>query len=371
MQNYIDAANQFRLQAFQAVVDRDAARAIRLFEMAFSSAMMAGDLLMPMRFALFSKATLPMPLAAVEHVLVQMSQGSVFFIADFDLVSHPITEFSRFPMVGKFFADLARELPPGQTFGCVVDLGDGDDRGDYPRIAYSSARSDAVLVPDPFLHMSENYAEVRDYAAHRARPWQERQDLVFWRGTAGGRILAPLPEGDFDIHDPNNWRWVQRLHLCSVSRNSRYGDHLDVGLTKFHQIEQQSMRERLVAAGFVRAELNKARFFDYKYLIDIDGWSNAWSLLDKLIMGAVVLKVESGLGYRQWYYDRLIPWRHYIPIAADLSDFDERIGWALSHSDDCAEIAANAAAFGESIQLEPELAAARQRVKMILQPIVG
>ena len=30
----------------------------------------------------------------------------------------------------------------------------------------------------------------------------------------------------------------------------------------------------------------------------------------------------------QWWYDRLIPWKHYIPVRSDLSDVKERFDWA-------------------------------------------
>lgn len=366
MLTFIDAANQFRQLGIDAAIAQKAAEAHRLFEMAFTSAMMGGESGMPIHFSLLNRDHLPRPLISIEHVLVRISGKALIFIADFELAMQPVTEFTRFPMVAAFFAGIARSLPEGISVEVVVDLGDGDDRGDYPRVAYSSTRADAVLVPDPFFHMAENYVLVREFAATQARPWRERKDVFLWRGTAGGRPLAPLPQGDFDIHCSDNWRWVQRLQFCSVSRNSAHRDKLDVGLTGFHQVEQQPLREKLVAADFVRPEMIKERFFDYQYLFDIDGWTNSWSLLDKLIMGAVILKVASPQGYRQWYYDRLLPWTHFIPIAADLSYFDDKIAWALAHPQDCEAMAAHAAQLAETIQLETELRDAAERVKAIL-----
>jgi len=80
----------------------------------------------------------------------------------------------------------------------------------------------------------------------------------------------------------------------------------------------------------------------------------------------VILKVASPQGYRQWYYDRLLPWTHFIPIAADLSYFDDKIAWALAHPQDCEAMAAHAAQLAETIQLETELRDAAERVKAIL-----
>src|SRR5262249_30353973 len=83
-----------------------------------------------------------------------------------------------------------------------------------------------------------------------------------------------------------------------------------------------------------------ATWLGQKHALDIDGFSNAWSnLFTRLLFGCCVLKVESRYGFRQWYYDRLKPWQHYIPVAADLSDLAERVDWARAHDRACQEIA--------------------------------
>lgn len=71
----------------------------------------------------------------------------------------------------------------------------------------------------------------------------------------------------------------------------------------------------LLQEGFVKPEVPKFEFFEYRTLIDVDGWTNAWSLLDKMIGGTTILKVASAKGYRQWFYDRLMPWENFIPLA--------------------------------------------------------
>ena len=49
--------------------------------------------------------------------------------------------------------------------------------------------------------------------------------------------------------------------------------------------------------------------------------SNSWSgLFTKLLTGSTVLKVESPMGFRQWYYDRLKPFEHYVPVRPDLAE---------------------------------------------------
>ena len=84
------------------------------------------------------------------------------------------------------------------------------------------------------------------------------------------------------------------------------------------------MRKR----GLLGAPVSAAHFPRWRYQIDIDGNSNAWEgLFTKLLTGSLVLKVESAFGFRQWYYDRLLPWRHVVPVAKDMSDLVEKVAW--------------------------------------------
>jgi hypothetical protein len=79
-----------------------------------------------------------------------------------------------------------------------------------------------------------------------------------------------------------------------------------------------------------------------KFAIDIDGQTNTWAnLLVRLHQGCCVLKVESQFGYRQWYYHRLRPWEHFVPVSADLSDLADRVDWVRTHDAAAAEIARN------------------------------
>ncbi len=94
----------------------------------------------------------------------------------------------------------------------------------------------------------------------------------------------------------------------------------------------------------------------FKYLIDVDGNSNAWSsLFLKLLSGSVVLKVESEGGYKQWYYDRLIPWQHYVPVNKDLSDLIEKMYWLILNDKISKAIAKNGKEFAESMLFSSEI----------------
>ena len=61
----------------------------------------------------------------------------------------------------------------------------------------------------------------------------------------------------------------------------------------------------------------------YKYLIDTRG--NAWSSRLQILLKLGRLIFIADRPYREWYFDRLIPMKHYVPVEEDMSDLIEKI----------------------------------------------
>ena len=61
---------------------------------------------------------------------------------------------------------------------------------------------------------------------------------------------------------------------------------------------------------------------DSSGILDVDGNVNAWGLYWRLASGSTVFKVESE--YVNLYTEYAVPYVHYIPIAKNLSDFEEQ-----------------------------------------------
>jgi hypothetical protein len=106
--------------------------------------------------------------------------------------------------------------------------------------------------------------------------------------------------------------------------------------------------------GMLAPRVRQSEFARYRYLVDIDGNTNSWGFLAKLLMGSCILKVESP--FRQWYYDRLRPWEHYIPIRGDLSDLEERVQWCREHDEEARQIGATGKRFADGLVLGTEMA---------------
>ncbi len=67
----------------------------------------------------------------------------------------------------------------------------------------------------------------------------------------------------------------------------------------------------------------------YKYLIDIRGrsWTDRIKIL--LQLGRPVLIVDRP--YKEWYFERMVPMEHYVPIKEDLSDLIPKLEYLEAH----------------------------------------
>ena len=81
----------------------------------------------------------------------------------------------------------------------------------------------------------------------------------------------------------------------------------------------------------------------YKYIVYIDGHVSAYRLSLQLSTGSVVLIVQSK--YKLWYSHLMVPFMHYIPVNADLSDLYTKIKWCKMNDEKCKSIAQNAKLF--------------------------
>ena len=232
----------------------------------------------------------------------------------------------------------------------VIDIEDGSNQGSYPRIAFCSALAQAELIIDEYYVAHRGYATLRREVEAAWIPWDEREPKVCWRGSTTG-IQSSIPE-EHEWH----WRWLPRLHLCDVVHRSYLRDHFDVGVINTVQVENARAKDAILASGFMRPALPRLSFINFRYLIDIDGNANAWNgFFGALLMGACIFKVKSPHGFRQWYYDRLIPGVHYLSIKSDLSNLNDAVAWAIEHPDQCSEIARRARNFALSMNYEDEV----------------
>lgn len=57
--------------------------------------------------------------------------------------------------------------------------------------------------------------------------------------------------------------------------------------------------------------LNHAQLFSHKYQVEVDGNAAPSSLLPALCSGTLTLSASL---MREWYYTRMVPYRHFVPV---------------------------------------------------------
>jgi hypothetical protein len=228
-------------------------------------------------------------------------------------------------------------IPEGNLF---LNLGDA---GRVPGIAFCANRSEYFLIPDSEFLLFRGYARMRESVATRQIPWNQKLPIGYWRGGISGQ------PANADL----GWQSLPRVKLCRIGE--LHSDILDVGIAQQTQIADEKTQQEVRASGLMRKIVPPTESMKFKYQVDIDGNTNAWSaLFQKLLIGSAVLKVASPIGYRQWYYDRLRPWINFVPVASDMSDLVEKVQWLRANDDTARRIGENGQALAISLDYEAE-----------------
>jgi hypothetical protein len=253
----------------------------------------------------------------------------------------------RFLAILPMFARYARSAAPAGT--CLVNLGDeGHARG----VAFCNVPSmDTLLVPDPYFLSTQGYADMREPTAS-ALPWDQRRPVALWRGAPTGYRAT------------DNILDLPRLTLCALATRDDYAAYLDAGVTGLAQVQSQAEIDLLQRMGMVRDFIPPAQFQNWKYHIDIDGNTNSWpGLFQKLLCGSVVLKVGSARSFGQWYYNRLKPFEHFVPVQPDMSDLVEKIRILRANDQLARAIGARGRALALSMSIDTEMLAAQDVIE--------
>lgn len=210
----------------------------------------------------------------------------------------------------------------------------------------SSERFADILIPtwDDWARV-ENFENkwykgtCRDYNYNFNQNWLSKKPTAVFRGSTTGS----------GVDEETN----SRLKACLISSKLRQeNEYLDVGITKWNLRPRKNESSDYLET----IDINKLPFklsntlspeeqSNYKYILNIDGHVAAYRLSVELSMYSVVLLVQSD--WKLWYSDRLIPYKHYVPIKSDLSDLVDQIKWCRENDELCEEISKNARKFYE------------------------
>lgn len=104
----------------------------------------------------------------------------------------------------------------------------------------------------------------------------------------------------------------------------------------------QTFEEVGVAVGEYMSTSEQAK---YKYLVDFaGGGGTTWTgTISKLPMPGLLLHHITPT--KDYFHDRLKPWKHYVPVSPDLGDLKDKFDWAESNPDQTKRIADKATEF--------------------------
>ena len=247
-------------------------------------------------------------------------------------LQHPGEIFGRWLEMLPLIAAVMEVRPVGS---CSFNLG---DEGHRPGLAFDGVGPDFVLIPDFQYMMTRGYIDLAKVFSARALPWERRRPVAFWRGSTTG------VQTDIDL--------LPRVQLCRIAQDM--GALADVGFSSVTP-NFDGGEDRLRAEGLFRDFVPNTHFDDYQIHIDIDGNSSSWPGFSKLHSGSPVIKVASASGYGQWYYDRLIPWKNYVPVRSDMSDLKATIETLLDNPDLAMRIGHEGKLLAQELSYEKEI----------------
>lgn len=146
--------------------------------------------------------------------------------------------------------------------------------------------------------------------------WEDKEEVLFWRGRDSRK---------------------ERLQLVEMSQKNPELINASITAYFFFREEQERLGKSKAVSFF--------DFFNFKYQLNIDGTVAAYRFPYLLAGDSVVFKQQST--YSEHFYSQVEPWVHYIPVAADLADLEDKIKWAKDNDEKARNISKNGRLFVE------------------------
>lgn len=173
-----------------------------------------------------------------------------------------------------------------------------------------------ILIPDhEALQGYDKLFAAIDNAKNK-NPWSRKISKIFWRGQSSGLYFQAAQNKPFP-----------RLKFMTIATHKEY---IDAGFTQYNLTMPKTLLNNIRQKFKLKPFVTPEESLRYKYLLDIDGHSCSYSRM-AWILASNSLLVKHQSNKIQWYYDRLEPYVHYLPIDSDFSDLDNKFLFAENH----------------------------------------
>jgi hypothetical protein len=160
--------------------------------------------------------------------------------------------------------------------------------------------------------------------------FEYKKNIAVWRGSDNG--LTNIDDNGYVIKTRQN----NRFTLLEKYFSSPF---VNVGLSKIYKNNLNLRYSHMIKEDMKIEELRS-----YKYILSIEGNDKDSGLNWKLVSNSVVLMSKPI--YNSWLMEeKLIPNIHYVQLADDLSDLEEKIYWCNKNPIECKNIINNAHKF--------------------------
>jgi hypothetical protein len=191
-----------------------------------------------------------------------------------------------------------------------------------------------LLIPDIYAY--EASFQQPDHKNHTTllafqAAWLKRQEMMFWCGATTG-IKQSCPIGSMAEFIAND-----QVQTCQIFQGLK---QFDIKISRIVQVDDSIVtqaREWLEQHQCLATEIDESDFTNYRHYPDLAGNGLAWGTIYKHLCRSLIFRPESKRKLR--YHTLMLPWKHYIPVNADLSDLQERHEWACINAEQACLIA--------------------------------
>jgi len=184
------------------------------------------------------------------------------------------------------------------------------------------------------------------------RPWSEKKDQAIFRGQFTGRLPAGM--GMRDVELLSAYDHCQLLHRCRLVYNSVVAATGDSTTTTAAAAASRPLVDARLALPILEVRkdfpqtinginlygerVSIKEMLSYKAIIMLEGNDVSSGLKWALFSNSVVLTQPPTK--TSWAMEELLePWVHYIPLADDLSDVQEKMQWVIDNDEEAQRIA--------------------------------
>lgn len=182
------------------------------------------------------------------------------------------------------------------------------------------------------------------------------QDILYpaWAFWCGGPAIDLYPTGigrwdlmrDFIVKHSQKWETKESIAFFRGSRTSADRDpliHLSLNkpdLVEAQYTKNQAWRSKADTLGFDPAPtVSFEEQCKYKYLFNLRGVAASFRYKHLFLCKSVVLNVNSD--WTEFFYNKIKPWIHYVPIAENFKDAEEIISFLQENDKIANKIALN------------------------------